>query len=161
MIVQLRNLILTIGLAIAGLTLAGTAVAQQGFSKTVWDGVYTPEQAVRGEAAYAQRCGQCHGGQLNGTGEAPALVGGEFISHYNEMSLGDLFDRVRTTMPMDNPQSLGREEYADILAFLLKANSFPAGEQALDRRSEVLAMIAFVAEKPKTAEAKGADAPTP
>ncbi|GGI77043.1 hypothetical protein GCM10007973_12350 [Polymorphobacter multimanifer] len=158
----MRNPILTIGLAASALVVAGTAFAQQGFTQTVWDGVYTAEQAARGEAAYAQRCGTCHGGQLNGTGEAPALVGGEFISHYNELSVGDLFDRVRTTMPMDNPQSLDREEYADILAFLLKANSFPAGETALDRRSEMLAMIEFIAQKPDTtASNKGAEQPTP
>lgn len=158
---RMRNPILSIGLAVAGLTVAGAAVAEPEFSKTVWDGVYTEAQAVRGEAAYAQKCGQCHGGQLNGTGEAPALVGGEFISHYNELSLGDLYDRVRTTMPMDNPQSLGREEYADILAFLLKANSFPAGETDLDRRSEMLAMIAFIAEKPTTTATAALDQPAP
>lgn len=157
----MRTPILTIGLAVAGLVVAGSALAQQGLTKSVWDGVYTEAQAARGEAAYAQKCGTCHGGQLNGTGEAPALVGGEFISHYNELPLGDLFDRVRTTMPMDNPESLAREEYADILAFLLKANSFPAGEKELDRRSEYLAMIAFTAEKPKTAAAQGAGQPAP
>lgn len=158
---RMRNPILALSFAIAGLTIAGAAVAQQEFSKTVWDGVYTNEQALRGEAAYAVKCGQCHGGQMNGTGEAPALVGGEFISHYNELPLGDLFDRVRTTMPMDNPQSLDRDEYADILAFLLKANSFPAGDKALDRRSEVLAMISFIAQKPKTAANNESAQPTP
>ncbi len=145
---------------LAGLGAAGAALAQQAFSKTVWDGVYTDAQAARGEAAYAVKCGQCHGGQLNGTGEAPALVGGEFISHYDEQSLGDLFDRVRTTMPMDNPKSLPREDYADILAFLLKANRFPAGDTALDRRSEMLSMIAFVAQKPAGAAA-GAERSAP
>lgn len=131
--------------------LTGAALAQQQPGRTVWDGIYTEEQAARGEAAYAVKCGLCHGGQLNGTGEAPALVGGEFISHYDEQTVGALFDRVRTTMPMSNPKSLKREEYADILAFLLKANRFPAGDTALDRRSEMLSMIAFVAQKPANA----------
>jgi mono/diheme cytochrome c family protein len=92
--------------------------------------------------------GACHGAALNGTGEAPALVGGEFVSHWDTMTLGDLYDRVRTTMPQNDPQSLTREDYADVLAFLLKNNGFPAGGQPLDRRSEVLATIGITAEKP-------------
>ncbi|MEN9932217.1 MAG: hypothetical protein RIS17_790, partial [Pseudomonadota bacterium] len=55
--------------------LAGAAVAQDA-GKSVWQGIYTTEQADRGSAVYAQRCGACHGAALNGTGEAPALIGG-------------------------------------------------------------------------------------
>ena len=64
------------------------------------------------------------------------------------MTVGDLYDRVRTTMPQNDPQSMTREEYADVLAFLLKNNGFPAGSQPLDKRSEVLASIGITAEKP-------------
>ncbi|WP_353198169.1 cytochrome c [Sandarakinorhabdus sp.] len=140
---------LPVGLAVilAGVASAGGALAQEA-GKSVWQGVFTPDQATRGAAVYAQRCGACHGAALNGTGEAPALVGGEFVSHWDTMTLGDLFDRVRTTMPQNDPQSLTREEYADVLAFLLKNNGFPAGGQPLDRRSEVLATIGITAEKP-------------
>ena len=127
--------------------LGGAALAQDA-GKSVWHGVYTPEQAERGSAVYAQRCGACHGAALNGTGEAPALIGGEFVSHWDTMSLGDLFDRVRTTIQQNDPMSLTREEYADVLAFLLKNNGFPAGTQPLDRRSEVLATINISAQKP-------------
>ena len=140
---------LPIGLAVilAGVVSAGGALAQDA-GKSVWQGVFTPDQANRGAAVYAQRCGACHGAAMNGTGEAPALVGGEFVSHWDTMTVGDLFDRVRTTMPQNDPQSLTREEYADVLAFLLKNNGFPAGGQPLDRRSEVLATIGITAEKP-------------
>ena len=129
------------------LALAGTAGAQDA-GKSVWQGIFTPEQAERGAAVYSQRCGACHGAALNGTGEAPALVGGEFVSHWDTMTVGDLYDRVRTTMPQNDPQSLTREEYADVLAFLLKNNGFPTGDKPLDRRSEVLATIGITAEKP-------------
>ena len=127
--------------------LAGAALAQDA-GKSVWQGIYTTEQAERGAGIYAQRCGACHGAALNGTGEAPALIGGEFVSHWDTMTVGDLFDRVRTTMPQNDPMSLTREEYADVLAFLLKNNGFPTGAQPLDRRSEVLATIGITAEKP-------------
>ncbi|WP_156256393.1 c-type cytochrome [Sandarakinorhabdus oryzae] len=127
--------------------MAGAALAQDA-GKSVWQGIYTTEQAARGAGVYAQRCGACHGAALNGTGEAPPLIGGEFISHWDTMTVGDLYDRVRTTMPQNDPQSLTREEYADVLAFLLKTNGFPAGGQALDKRSEVLATIGITAQKP-------------
>ena len=136
-------------LAIAAV-LTGAALAQDA-AKSVWQGIYADDQADRGAGVYAQRCGACHGAALNGTGEAPALIGGEFISHWDTMSVGDLYDRVRTTMPQNDPQSLTREEYADVLAFLLKTNGFPAGGQALDKRSEVLATITITAEKPASA----------
>lgn len=127
--------------------LAGAAVAQN-TGKSVWQGIYTADQAERGAGVYAQRCGACHGAALNGTGEAPALVGGEFVSHWDTMTVGDLYDRVRTTMPQNDPMSMTREEYADVLAFLLKNNGFPVGNQPMDKRSEVLATIGITAEKP-------------
>jgi S-disulfanyl-L-cysteine oxidoreductase SoxD len=131
----------------AAVALAGAALAQDA-GKSVWQGIYTDEQATRGSAVYAQRCGACHGAALNGTGEAPALIGGEFVSHWDTMTVGDLYDRVRTTMPQNDPMSMSREDYADVLAFLLKTNGFPVGTQPLDKRSEVLATIGITAEKP-------------
>jgi S-disulfanyl-L-cysteine oxidoreductase SoxD len=127
--------------------LAGAAWAQDA-GKSVWQGIYTSEQADRGAGVYAQRCGACHGAALNGTGEAPPLIGGEFVSHWDTLTVGDLYDRVRTTMPQNDPMSMTRDEYADVLAFLLKTNGFPAGAQPLDKRSEVLATIDITAEKP-------------
>lgn len=138
----MRALLLVIPLALAGAALAQDA------GKSVWQGIYTDDQAQRGAGVYAQRCGACHGAALNGTGEAPPLIGGEFVSHWDTMTVGDLFDRVRTTMPQNDPQSLSREEYADVLAFLLKTNGFPSGSQPLDKRSEVLATIGITAQKP-------------
>lgn len=130
--------------------MAGTAIAQDGGS-SVWQGIYTGEQADRGAGLYAQRCGACHGAALNGTGEAPPLVGGEFVSHWDTLTVGDLYDRVRTTMPQNDPMSMTREEYADVLAYVLKNNGFPAGPRELDKRSEVLATIGITAEKPASA----------
>ncbi|OYU15872.1 MAG: class I cytochrome c [Alphaproteobacteria bacterium PA4] len=130
-----------------GLVLAGAALAQAA-PRSVWQGIYSEEQAQRGAQVYNQRCAACHGAALNGTGEAPGLTGGEFVSHYDQLSVGDLFERVRTSMPQNAPATLSRDEYADVVAFLLKANEFPAGPNPLDRRTEVLASIAFTAQKP-------------
>ena len=127
------------------LLVAGPAQAQ---TVSIWDGVYSEDQAARGNTGFAARCANCHGASLGGTGEAPALAGPQFLSDFDGLSLGDLFDRIRTTMPQDNPDSLTRDQYADILAFLLKANGMPAGAKELDRRSEYLKAIGFSAAKP-------------
>jgi len=117
-------------------------------SRSVWDGVYTQEQAKRGEAAYAQECASCHGLALNGGEMAPPLTGGEFMSNWNGLTAGDLFDRIRTTMPADAPGKLNREKTADILAQILSANQFPAGSTELPHQSEILKEIRIEASKP-------------
>lgn len=125
--------------------LAGTALAQ---APSVWDGIYTNDQAQAGAADFAAHCASCHGANLAGTGEAPALSGAEFVSDFNGETVGDLFDRIRTTMPQDQPGSLSRAQYAAVLAYILKANNFPAGAKPLDQRSEYLKAIGFSAAKP-------------
>jgi mono/diheme cytochrome c family protein len=115
---------------------------------SIWDGVYTEAQAARGNAGFAAHCASCHGADLGGTGEAPSLSGAKFLSDFDGLSLGELFDRIRTTMPQDNPGSLTRDDVADILAYLLKANALPSGAKELDRRSEYLKAIGFSATDP-------------
>jgi mono/diheme cytochrome c family protein len=112
-------------------------------TSSVWDGVYTDVQAMRGAASYTERCAVCHGASLGGVGEAPALTGARFVSDFDGLSLGELFDRIRTTMPLNNAGGLSRDQYADILAFMLKSNGFPAGRTELYRRREYLDTIAF------------------
>jgi mono/diheme cytochrome c family protein len=114
-------------------------------TSSVLDGVYTEVQAGRGAASFAQNCAVCHGASLRGVGEAPALAGAQFVSDFNGLTLGDLFERMRTTMPLNNPGVLSRDQYADILAFMLKSNGYPTGERELYRRSELLNTIRFEA----------------
>ena len=146
---------LALAVAIVGAAVIGAAAQP---TQSVWDGIYTEAQAARGSDGYGKYCAACHGASLTGTGEAPALQGAQFISDFNGETVGDVFDRIRTTMPQDNPASLTRDQYADILAFLLKANSFPAGAKELDRRSEYLKAIHFEATAPAGA-ARPAPAP--
>jgi mono/diheme cytochrome c family protein len=136
-----RIAILAAALAVSA-GIGGVAFAQG--TATVMDGSYTAAQAERGAAQYSQNCAACHGSGLNGNGEAPALVGGEFISNWAGLTLGDLFERIRTTMPQDNPGKLSRDQYADILSYILKSNGYPAGQKELDRRTEFLKAIGFV-----------------
>ena len=119
-------------------------------SRSVWDGVYTEEQAKRGEAVYRKECATCHGDILTGGESAPPLTGGAFEANWNGLTLGDLFDRIRKTMPQTKPGSLTRQQNADVLAFMLSINKFPAGKTELYRQSEMLKEIRFETKKPAT-----------
>jgi len=118
-------------------------------SRSVWDGMYTDEQATRGATLYSQFCASCHGATLGGGEMAPALVGGDFSSNWNGLTLGDLFERMRTSMPQNDPGGLSRQQNADILAYMLSSNKFPAGTTELARDTEVLKQIRFQSLKPQ------------
>jgi cytochrome c len=117
-------------------------------SRSVWDGVYTSEQAGRGAGLYASQCAPCHGTALTGGESAPPLAGGEFLSNWNGLTVGDLFERIRISMPADRPGRLSRDQDADIVAFMLSFNQFPAGKAELERQTEVLKQIRIETDKP-------------
>ena len=121
-------------------------------ARSVWDGVYTGEQAKRGGTLYAAECASCHGSVLNGGESAPPLTGSEFFSNWNGLTVGDLFERIRVSMPADNPGKLSREQDADILAFMLSMNQFPEGKTELEHRTEVLKQIRFEAARSGSAK---------
>jgi|SRR5579863_9174173 len=122
--------------------------AQSSPSRSVWDGVYTEQQASRGGALYGQECSGCHGESLTGADEAPALSGGAFLANWDGLTVGDLFERIRISMPADRPGKLNREKIADILSYILNFNRFPAGNTELERQTEVLKQIRLEAAKP-------------
>ena len=99
--------------------------------RTVWDGVYAEGQAERGEALYTESCAGCHAPDLRGNTTSPSLVGLSFTFLWGDRTLGELFGNIQQLMPTDRPNSLPAQTYRDILAFILKANSYPAGEQEL------------------------------
>jgi mono/diheme cytochrome c family protein len=113
----------------------------------VWDGVYTEAQAKRGEAIYVERCSHCHGPTLLGIDAAGPLTGSTFNGNWNGVPLGDMLDRVRTSMPLDNPESLSRQQTADVLSFIFSVNKFPAGKTELPRQAEMLNLIQYKATK--------------
>jgi len=118
-------------------------------SRSVWDGVYTEEQAKRGEEMYRKECASCHGDALVGGGGAAPLTGGAFLSNWNGLTVGDLFDRIRKTMPQGSLGKLTKQQDADILAYLLSFNKFPAGKTELQKQVEFLREIRFEATKPE------------
>ena len=113
---------------VAFLTLAGvvaSAAAQAPSQKVVTtsSGIYTSGQAARGEQTYMNICVACH---PSGTYTAPA-----FREKWNGAPLSQLFGFISTTMPKEQPGTLEPDEYADVVAYLLKINGAPAGKTAL------------------------------
>ena len=121
----------------------GLAAAQS--TASVWDGVYSDPQAGRGAALYQTACASCHGDKLQGKGQTPALMGSDFVMDWSGMTVGDLFDKIQTSMPADKPGSLSREQNASLLAYLLSANKFPSGKAELASDAERLRQIRFEA----------------
>jgi S-disulfanyl-L-cysteine oxidoreductase SoxD len=133
-------------IGIAAALAIGAALAQDA-TRSVWDGVYTQEQASRGQGLYNQRCASCHADTLTGGESSPPLAGGEFLANWNGLTVGDLFDRIRTSMPQNNPGKLSREVNADITAYILSVNKFPAGKPELPHATEFLKQIRIESEK--------------
>ena len=121
-------------------------------TQSVWDGVYTAEQAKRGEILYAQKCVRCHGSDLSGGEIAPALNNAEFRANWSGLSVDDLLERIKVSMPQDDPGSLSRQQTADVLAFVLSRNGFPEGKTELAREAEVLKTIRFEANSREAAD---------
>ena len=132
-----------LAVACLGFTFAiAPGVTAQG--KTVKDGVYTADQAKRGEAIYQQQCASCHGADLTGGGGGPALAGGEFIGYWDKMPLADLVDKIQTSMPASAPGSLNRKQSTDIVALMLQTSKFPAGQTELSDDAKDLSTIHIV-----------------
>ena len=129
--------------ALAAALVATAAAAPNAASadRTIWSGVFNAEQAKRGEASAGRNCAKCHSADLAGGQDGPALVGADVVQAWNGMTVAELFDRVRTTMPADAPRSLSAQETTDVVAFILSLNKCPTGEKELPPEMEALGQI--------------------
>ena len=125
----------------------GTISKAQGV--TVWDGVYTKAQAERGQKLYQDHCSACHGTQMQGIEEAPTLKQGAFVYNWDSLGVDILFQRIRDTMPLDDPKGVSRKMKADILAYIMSQNNFPAGTKELPYQNAQLKRIEWHALKPE------------
>jgi|SRR2546427_4095887 len=138
-------------LAVVGLAAAApvhSVLRAQATSRSVLDGVYTDEQAKRGETTYSTSCASCHGPALAGTEMAPPLTGKSFLDNWTDTTVSDLFQKINVAMPADDPGSLKKEQTSDIVAFILATNKVPAGKTELGSEAEALKQIKIVAPKP-------------
>lgn len=107
---------------------AAKAAAGGAMPTNIWDGIYTNAQAKRGDVLYSQHCAMCHMVDMGGKEPAPELAGDNFLSKWLGLNVGELYERVATTMPAGNPGVLTPAQYADLIAVMLQANNFKAGK---------------------------------
>ena len=120
-------------------------------SRSVWDGVYTKSQAVRGDKLYREACARCHGENLAGGDEAPEVAGADFREIWKGKTVGALCDVIRKRMPSDGPGVLSRQESVDLAAYILSENEFPVGQKELPIDDAALQEIRI---QPKESAAK-------
>ena len=132
-----------LGLVAIAVGMAGAVVAAFAQATSTQNGVYTDAQATRGEAVYKASCSSCHGPNLEGDGQAPALADADFAKEWEGQPLSDLFERINTTMPGDAPGTLKTSDVADVLAFVLKKGNHPAGASELPADSAALKTVTF------------------
>lgn len=131
---------------------ASTATAGEsaGSATTTWDGVYTADQAERGQRLLDRQCATCHAGNLRGTQAAPAIAGLEMLYVWDGRSLGELLEYLRVSMPPGQVGSLSDQEYTDIIATILEHSGFPGSEaQELPGDSGALDRIVIRRENPQ------------
>jgi mono/diheme cytochrome c family protein len=116
-------ILLTVGTVVA-VNAASRVLAQAGTS--VNDGVFSAAQAMRGAMVYSDNCAVCHDPKLIG-GIGPELAGMDFVANWKDKTVGDLFDKIKTTMPASAPGTLTPQQTADVLSFILSTNHYPAG----------------------------------
>lgn len=129
-----------------------TDTASVTLQESVWERVYSDEQAKRGEQLYKTSCSYCHRDDLSGgffddgTGRAPALAGARafnssFAERWNDASLAEVLATIASTMPQNRPASLNLQAYVDILTYLLSKNGIPSGPRELSTDLETLQQI--------------------
>jgi mono/diheme cytochrome c family protein len=101
-------------------------------TKNASEGVYTSDQATRGRDLYDSSCASCH--------ELSKFKGPEFEKAWTDKPLVDLHTAV-VSMPMDAPGSMKPQEYADILAYFLNINGYPAGQAELEGTEEAIKAV--------------------
>ena len=135
--------LLIVGIVVVALSAAG----QDATDQTVWDGVYSSEQAERGMEVYSDQCALCHASAMTGSPQAPALTGPEFMFGWGESTVGELFDRLQTSMPPGSG-ALPDRDYVEIIAAILRQNSFPEGDEELIGDLDSLNDIRILREAP-------------
>jgi mono/diheme cytochrome c family protein len=134
--------------AVLGLAFWSARGGAQEPARSTWSGVYSAAQALRGLNFYLATCSQCHGPDMTGIDSAPPLTGGKFAANWNGVTLGDMVERIRISMPQNDPGTLARADIVDVTAYILQQNGFPAGDSELPRQTALLKTIAYEAYRP-------------
>ena len=140
-----KTVILSFSLFLTGLSYQ----VLHGQSAPAADGIYSADQAHRGEALYQKQCVSCHGSALDGAGPYPPLSGDDFLTKYEGQPALNLYDMIQKLMPATSPGTLSRPEAADLLSYILSFNKFPAGKTDLPSDEDSLKKLVLPKPAPK------------
>ncbi len=134
---------------ILGLALLGAAYSsvQAQAPSSVLDGIYTAAQADRGKAVYSMTCAGCHGDKADGGTAGPTLTGPDFTNGYKDGTAGALLTKISQDMPSNAPGSLEPQQYADVFAYVLSINKYPAGQTEAPKDPAELKSVKMAAPK--------------
>jgi PQQ-dependent dehydrogenase (s-GDH family) len=93
---------------------------------------FTSTQAARGKVAYNATCAVCHGSTMTNGAHGTPLAGEYFKTKWAQRNVRSFYDRAQKTMPPGSPASMAPGTYADIIAYILEVNGFPAGDASLE-----------------------------
>lgn len=137
------------GFLVLGIALLGSAYSSVRAQAPagVNDGIYTAAQAERGKAIYAMTCAGCHGEKAEGGAAGPTLSGPDFTNGYKDGSAGALLNKISQDMPSNAPGSLEPQQYADVFAYILSVNKYPAGQTEAPKDAAALKSTKMAAPK--------------
>jgi mono/diheme cytochrome c family protein len=132
----------------AALVLPAVAVAQDSAAAAIAErpltsGVFSQKQVERGEGVYRTSCQSCHA--------KTEYTGDKFKVAWVSKTAFDIFDTIRTQMPEDNPGSLERQEYVDVVVYIFSLNAYPAGANDLAADDDGLKKVRIDNPPPSTA----------
>lgn len=136
---KIRSFVLSCAALLVPAFLVTVGAAAQ--AKSVTSGVYTADQAKRGEGVYKEQCAACHGDALEGSGPMPPLAGPDFAKNWQGKTVAELFEKTHGSMPATAPGSLTEQQTADILAYVFSVAKYPAGATELSKDVEPLKQI--------------------
>jgi len=126
----------------SALLLYGTWMACAQGTRSTADGVFTEEQAKKGEAVYQSRCASCHGADLHSTDpEATDLTDAAFKFGWQGKTIAEKFTVIRDTMPPKRSSSIDDQTYLDVVTYILRFNKIPTGNQRLEPDPQILKEI--------------------
>jgi mono/diheme cytochrome c family protein len=136
----------TFRIALAGsLTVWGAVLVAQPFmaavdtqaKKTTNDGIYTKAQADGAKPQFEKICAECHSFTV-ATKKKPKdkpLGDDPFFEEWTGRPVSELVSVIHLTMPDDGSADVSEEEAANLVAYVLQQNGYPAGAAPLAKDS--------------------------
>ena len=140
-----HRVLIATSIVLLGAAVFFNGAAAQG-KPTTSDGVYTKAQADKAKAQFDKICADCHPFTVAGKKKPKDRPLGEepFFEEWEGRPFSELVSVIHLTMPNDGSATLSEAEAADLTAYILQQNGYPAGKNPLTK-----ATATAVIERPK------------